>query len=418
MGAVERYEGKRESYWVYRIDLPPDPRTGRRRQKRVSRDRKTGERWTSKRACRQAMQAHELELRTGVPVETTQQTLAAFMVQWLNGISSRVSPSTVVNYRDCWKRISPYLPEVQVQQLQTLTIQQAIRSMEQRYAPDTIRLTYTILHIALNQAVQWNLIARNPADGVVLPARKPVRRKSVWTVEETQRFLEKTRDDPLHPLWRLLLDTGMRIGEALALDWSRISLDTTPARVRIDRTLTRTGSTDWLIGTTTKTRRGRRTLAIQPETAEALKALRIQQEERRVAYGDLWNDSGLVFSRDGGGLLLERHISKKLEAACAVAGVPRRTPHELRHTFTTLAAQRGVPLKLIADRLGHANTDLIAAVYAHVTEEGDLLVTEALRDILSPPIPTDEATPCQQDGVASENPSNGAESSDQEYYRA
>lgn len=401
MGAVEHYQGKRASYYVYRIDLPPDI-TGKRRQQRVTRDRRTGERWTSKKACQMAMRAHEVELRTGIPIEATQQTVGQYMEQWLDDIAGRVTPSTLRNYRDNWKRLAPYLESIQVQHLQTLAIQQAMRTLEQRYAPDTIRLTHTVLHAALRQAVRWSLIPRNPADGVVLPASRPVRSKSVWTVEETQRFLASTQGEDLHALWRLLLDTGMRIGEALALGWQHISLDGSPARVRIERTIAKSRD-GYYIGSTTKTRRSRRTLAIQPETAAALQALKADQERRQARYGSFWNDSGLVFDRGGGDMMLPRHAASQLEHACRQAGVPRHTPHEIRHTFTTLAVQRGVPLKLIADRLGHANTNLIADIYAHVTEEGDWQVSEALRSVLNPPNSASEPLSCRHDDLEARN---------------
>ena len=416
MGSLEYYEGKRESYWIYRIDLPPELGKSRR-QKKVVRDRKTGKRWTSKRACREAMQAHEVELRTGVPVQITQQTMAEYMELWLSDASKRLAPSTVLNYRDSWRRVSSHLASIQVQVLQTLAIQQAIRDLEKRYAPDTVRLTYRILHIALRQAVRWQIISRNPAEGVVLPASKPVTVKNAWTVEEVQRFLANTQDDDLHVLWRLLLDTGMRIGEALALGWEHVQLDPAPARVRIERTLTRSGKA-WYVGNATKTKRSRRTLTIQPETASSLRSWRAAQDARRATFGPYWQDTGLVFDRGGGDMMHTNFAADRLAEACVAAQVPRRTPHELRHTFTTLAAQRGVPLKLIADRLGHANTDLIAGIYAHVTEEGDLLVSEALRSVLNPPIPANEPASCLNDDAGSEISSNGAKSSDEEYYRA
>lgn len=418
MGALEFYEGARESYWVYRIDLPPDSKNTKRRQQRVTRDRKTGARWTSKKACQKAMQAHEVELRTGVPITLTHQSLDEYMEQWLADASSRLTPSSILNYRGCWNRLSPHLASLQLQSVQTLAIQLAIRVMEQRYAPGTIRLDYTILHAALQQAVQWNLIPRNPADGVVLPANKPTDLKAVWTIDETRRFLAKTQHDDLHALWRLLLDTGMRIGEALALDWDHVNIDASPARVRIDRTLSRLNNHEWYVSNATKTRRSRRTLAIQPETAAALRVSQDQQAERKKAYGTFWSDTGLVFDRDGGDIMSPKFAAKQLDLACLAAGVPRRTPHELRHTFTTLAVQRGVPLKLIADRLGHANTDLIAEIYAHVTEAGDQLVAEALRDVLNPPIPTIEPASCLQDDAGSENPSDDAEIPVEEDYRA
>jgi len=383
MGALEFYEGKRESYWIYRIDLPPDPETGRRRQKKIARDRKTGARWTSKKTCRTAMQAHEVELRTGIPVDVTTRTVDEHLEQWLSQMEGRVTPSTLMQYRRAWNRLRPRLGSIKLQSLQALAVQSAFDELRKRLAPNTLHLTHSVLHQALEQAVKWEILPRNPASSVSLPSARPRAPRAVWTTAETQTFLAAIETDPDGALWWTLLDTGARIGEALALTWDHVSLGTSPPVIRIERTLTRVPH-GWAFGASTKTESGRRFIYLQPSTVAALQAHQLQQQGRRNAYGEHWQDHGLVFDRGDGGILTPTAVGRHLKRACEKAGVPAITPHSMRHTMTTIAAQRGVPLKLLADRLGHSGIRLVANLYAHPTLEGDMVVSDALKDVFRP----------------------------------
>lgn len=384
MGAVELYRGKRESYYVYRVDLPPDAR-GKRRQQRVTRDRKTGQRWTSKKACRTAMQAHEVELRTGVAIELTDMTVAAYMAHWLDDAAARVSPGTAGIYRRAWAQLEPHLGGVSLQSLQTLAIQQAVRTLQQRYAPKTVNTTMGVLKSALRQAVRWRLLAANPADGISLPKAVAANPRRVWTVDQARLFLTVSVDDPLHALWRLILDTGVRIGEAIALGWQHVEIDGDAPHVRVTRTMVRLGSS-WEIGDAPKTASGVRVLTIAPETAAALRRYREAQDARCARCGPHWLDTGLVFDRGDGEPLPYHAAMHALARACRVAGVPELSPHELRHTMATLAAEQGVSIKLIADRLGHRGVDLVVGLYAHSSADGDRAVADALRKALNDPI--------------------------------
>ena len=370
-------------YYIYRIDLPAAPGAARR-QKRISRDRLTGQRWTSKRECVKAMQAHELELRTGVAIELTNMTMSAYMERWLDETSGRVSAGTAGIYRRAWAQLSPQLGAIPLQSLQTLAVQEAARALQQRYAPKTVNATMGVLKSALRQAVRWRLIAANPADGVMLPKATPANPKLVWTAEQTRRFLAVATEDPLYALWRLILDAGLRIGEAIALDWRYLDIEGKTPWVRVTRTMVR-HSTVWTVGQTTKTASGVRVLGIQPETAAALQRYRDAQAERRDQYGPHWRDAGLVFDRGDGEPLPYHAALHQLQRSCKAADVPELTPHELRHTMATLAAEQGVSIKLIADRLGHRGVGLVASLYAHSSADGDRLVADALRRALNEP---------------------------------
>lgn len=151
-------------------------------------------------------------------------------------------------------------------------------------------------------------------------------------------------------------------------------------------------------------RRRYRTLARQAETAAVLSLSRAQQAEPKATIGAFCNDTSLVSNLDDGHIMSRKIAAKQVDLAWVATGLPRRTPHELSHTFTTLAVQYGVPLKLVADRLDHAHSDWLADIFAHMTEKGNLQLAEAPRDVLNSPIPTSEPTSSQKARRGLQNP--------------
>jgi len=271
-------------------------------------------------------------------------------------------------------RIIPHLGTVPLAKLGPLDVQGCYRALsEAGYAPKTVRLTHTVLRQALAQAVRWRLVSINAADAVDLPA---LRRKEIeaWTAGQTRAFLTNTTSNDHHALWRLMIDSGMRLGEALALSWDDVDL--AAGAVVIRRTLTRTKGGGWIVGDAAKTRAGRRPIAVTPPTVAALRAHRAVQAERRLKLGAAWFDGGFVFDRGDGGRSSPATVQHAFARAVTEAGVPRITPHGL----LILA---GVPLKVVSDRLGHASVAITADVYAHVTAEADRSAAERMAELLA-----------------------------------
>jgi integrase len=85
-----------------------------------------------------------------------------------------------------------------------------------------------------------------------------------------------------------------------------------------------------------------------------------------MAWGEAWNDTGYVFTREDGTAIHPDNVSSRLETLIRRAGVPRIRVHDLRHTHATLGLAAGVPLKVMSERLGHATTQITADLYQHV----------------------------------------------------
>ena len=194
---------------------------------------------------------------------------------------------------------------------------------------------------------------------------------ATWTPEEMRRFLLATRDSVRGPLWHFLATTGARRGEALGLRWRDLDLDAGTASIR--QTI---GVDSGRIIRNPTTKSGKpRVIDLDVETVATLRRHRAAQNAERLRLGDRWKDEGLVFCRDGqqlrsgrvaGGPLNGDKVSKSFKRACARAGVPDIRLHDVRHTWATLALRAGVPVKVVQERLGHANPSITLGIYAHV----------------------------------------------------
>jgi integrase len=226
-------------------------------------------------------------------------------------------------------------------------------------APRTVQYAHAVLHRALDQAVRWNLIVRNPTDAVDAP--RPQRKEiAVLNAEQAQRFLDAAKGDRLHALYVLALMTGMRQGELLGLRWQDVDLGAGSVSVR--RTLVRT-SQGWSWAEP-KTAKGRRTVALPAIAVEALRQHRIKQLEERLRAGSIWDDHDLVFPNHTGKPLERQNVVKRsFRPLLNRAGLPA---NRLRHSAATLLLLLGEHPKVVQERLGHSTIGVTMDTYSHV----------------------------------------------------
>jgi integrase len=391
--ACRKREGARGISWFYTFELGRDAAG-----KRLQRTRRGFE---TKKRCEAERAAELVDLRRGTHIEPSTTPLAQYLERWLAETAGNHSGATSYQYAVIVRtRIVPALGTVPLSQIDALTLSRFYRTLAQVYAPTTVTATHTCLRAALRQAVKWRLIPRAPTDDVTLPVGK-AKVKTVWSAEEARRFLASETPEVLcapasqlpwgnrdvrpapiiscTPLFRFLLDSLCRLGEALALTWADVDLERGTVTVNATRTVGGDGRAQTRTGT--KAGNGRR-IELMPETVNELSRHRIAQLERRLRLGPLWHDYDLVFERGDGRHWHPDSVRNLLRRACIEADVPILTPHGLRHSGATIAVAQGVPLHSVMRRLGHANIGLTANLYAHASPEADHQVAEALRRAL------------------------------------
>ncbi len=137
-----------------------------------------------------------------------------------------IRTSSYVKYRKViYTYIIPAVGKVQLQKLTPQRVQSLYTSkLREGLAPKTVQSIHGVLHKALDNAVKWNLVARNICD-VVSPPRVPQTEKKVLTMQQARLLLDHVRKHRLEVLLTVALTTGMRRCEILALRWSDIHLE-------------------------------------------------------------------------------------------------------------------------------------------------------------------------------------------------
>jgi len=187
---------------------------------------------------------------------------------------------------------------------------------------------------------------------------------AAWTPEEGRKLLDVARERApgFYPLLALLLGTGMRRGEALALRWE--DLDFERRRLTVRRS--------WSKGYLTTPKSGRaRTVLVPPGVASLLLDLLAQRRRETLAQGaaevEPW-----VFSSESGGLLDERNVQRswyRVRRAAQKIGVRPLKLHAARHSFATWALAAGKSLRWVAEQLGHHSPTVTLRYYAAAMRE-------------------------------------------------
>lgn len=299
-------------------------------------------------------------------------TVTRFLDEWLDEVlPGSVSAGTEANYRNI---VTLYLrPRLGLKRLQTLQardVTKMLREMEaDGLSPNTRRLTRSVLRRALRWAEAEGMVARNVAalaDGVKVGTPEG----RTLTPDEARTFLAHLEGHRLEAAYAVALALGLRRGELLALAWDDVDLEATPARLTVRRSLKRLGGR--LVLDDTKTKQSRRTVHLPAPVVAHLKAHRRRQVAERLEAGDLWTErplgADLIFRTPAGTAVDPdnfRNITYKVTEA---AGIGRWSPHELRHSCSSLLLAQGVPLKVVSELLGHSSIRVTADVYSHLLE--------------------------------------------------
>jgi integrase len=298
-------------------------------------------------------------------------TVAEFVEHWLESVAPSLRDSTASSYRQvCRTWILPHLGRVRLASLTPGHLNQLYAALAKDggrkgkpLSVRSVRYTHTIIGKALGDAVAWGLLARNPASSAK-PPRAVRTDMAVWDVTQVKTFLAAVTGDRLYALWLLLITTGLRRGEAAGLRWEDIDLDA--RRLAVRRALI---SVEYKVRVSEpKTARGRRTVALDDLTVDALRAHQDRQTKDIEAGGELVERTGYVFVREDGHPYHPERISQMFVELTKKAELPPIRLHDLRHTAATMALAAGVHPKVVQERLGHANINITLDTYSHVVE--------------------------------------------------
>ncbi len=323
------------------------------------------------------------KLQRGEYVPPSRMTVAEYLDRWLADYARvKVAAKTYERYAEIVRvHLTPALGHHPLPRLQPLHIQACYSDALQRgrrngrggLSPQTVLHHHRVLREALQQAVRWQLLARNPADAVE-PPRGQRRETEVFDQGEVGRLLEVAGGTRLAVPVLLAVTTGLRRGELLGLRWQDVDLDGGKLAVRQSLEQTKAG----LAFKQPKTQKGRRVVTLPPMTTDALRRHKAEQAKERLLLGPAYCDHGLVLAQADGQPFNPDKVTRAFKRLALKAGVRPLSLHKVRHTHATLLLGANVHPKVVSERLGHATVGITLDTYSHVLPN---LQEEAARKI-------------------------------------
>jgi len=294
-------------------------------------------------------------------------TVNQFLDQWFEMVvENRYAESTQVTYQYLSEHdIRPVVGHIRLSDLQATDIQRIFNAMTARgVSSNTRRKVYSVLSIALDCAVAWGILEVNPMAHLEIPRREKSEMRAM-SKEEVTSFFAVTDKGPLSEYFRTAVITGMRPGEQAGLRWDDV--DPAGCIITVQRSLSwKESGKGWTLSPP-KTTKGRREITISKSLVVALMELKKRQDALRDRAGANYKDEGFIFVDETGSPLKRDVLRRVFKPALATAGLPKNIRlHDLRHTSATLLLKAGENIKVVSERLGHANISITLEIYAHV----------------------------------------------------
>lgn len=358
---------KRGSTWSYVVRVR-DPETG------TSKPRWVGG-FATEAAAKAARDEARVKARAGGYIDRSRITVSAvdsaYLDEWLDAHAMEIKPKTHQDYRHLINRhVTPHIGEVPLQAVRPARLTRLYRDLATTggrrgtgLSPRTVEYVHAILRKAFRDAVVVDqVLASNPAERAKRPRGARHELGEVWTSRQLQIFLQVAGEHRLFAFYHLAAYTGARRGELLNLRWEHVNLD--GAEVRIVGSASVIGGQR--IEGTTKGGRAR-TVAIDLGTVQVLRDHRKRQAAERLTVGPQWRGGSedYVFTSAWGEpvhpdtvsslmpVLINRYNTREAEKKMSKL-LPAARLHDLRHVHATTLLRAGVPVHVVAARLGHA----------------------------------------------------------------
>lgn len=323
---------------------------------------------------RQKLRNEQYEDEKALNVVTKDVTLDEWYEIWMDTCKKNCRASTKETYAGHYRRIQKVLGWRKLTSLNLLIMQQAINELE---TDNERKNSKKILVDMLEKAIDSDLLIKNSAKQINTVISKEVKKeRRVLTVGETELFFSYAKDTFYYNLYVVAIDTGMRIGELMGLQWSDVDFEKKVVHVRRSLCYFRKDGKYVFEWHDTKTHNSKRTIPLTTRAMEALKKQRVRRQEILLKNAQTAQDEykNLVFvtrnNRPTQQFIVQecmdvttRRIQKEHPE------FERFSPHCFRHTFATRAIENGMQPKSVQKLLGHGSLQLTMDLYCHVTDD-------------------------------------------------
>ncbi|MEJ8546593.1 tyrosine-type recombinase/integrase [Brevibacillus borstelensis] len=365
MASFQKYTTKDGVRWMYKYYSTIDPATGKRKQS-------TKRGFKTKKEAQLDASRTEQEIADGTFItEDKVTTFEQVYHQWYETISSTYKPSTkkavISKFK---KRILPHFGNLKMKDITKSYCQEVINKIAKEIK--SVENTKMYINQIFEYAIKMDIITSNPLKGVIIPKKNEAfvvdhydEDRNYWEKSEIKKFLEIVKRECSmrdYMMFHLLIYTGGRKGEVLALRWKDIDFKT--KTIHFHKTLFY--EKGQYVSLTSKTAASRRFISLDDTTAGLLKKYRTGQSGASVVHLHS-KDNEMVFTREDGSPLRLAYPNDKLDEIIESHDLHPITVHGLRHTHASLLFEAGASIKEVQERLGHSDIKMTMNIYTHVT---------------------------------------------------
>ena len=273
--------------------------------------------------------------------------------------------STVYTYKGQYRNhIEPILGNMKIKDITPPKLTQVMQSYDLN--PATVRKLYVIIQSIFKRGAEQGFIRDTPCHNVILPKRRKSTKNKAFDEGKIKRFMElletKQWDEDLKRIIKILLYTGMRSGECLALAWDDVDFEN--RTISINHTLTDIGGKHYL--TTPKTESSIRTIGMGKALANILLEQKSYIDDLKLTLGENFAHPEMVFVSALGNYRDRNSVYQSLKRFTKDTEFENMTLHQLRHCNATILLNSGFDLKVVSEHLGHCDIGVTADIYAEV----------------------------------------------------
>lgn len=317
----------------------------------------------------------------GCIAPTNIKDVAEYFEWWLKDGILDLQETTRESYGDAVKNhIKPGLGAIPFRRIQPAKIVTWVAEMERnKIGSRTRQNAFKVASAAFETAVMLGMLPVNPCQRVATPKHVPKEMRP-FTLSEAASLMKKTEGTRWHALTVLALTTGLRIGELLGLEWSKINWK--DRSIRIDQQAIEIKGR--VVLKAPKTASSIRYVEMTPKTVAALKAHQVllakeskARDPATIAIGEPVKD--FVFPAPGGGVSNRGNVRNRFWNPLLLSlGLPHRGIHNTRHTYATHALLAGVAVLVVSKVLGHSKPSVTLDIYGHVLQDAESRATETI----------------------------------------
>lgn len=334
----------------------------------------------TKRDAQAAANEIERQLANGIQISSGNIYLEDYMWEWLEVFKRpNIKNSTYMRLERAVRlHIVPAFGMMQLKEINRTDVIKWVNYLSEvkKQTSGTIRSNLTVLHDALNTAIfELNYLEKNVATRIKIPDKNQSKKVKYYTKDELNTLLtflseykmaKYSHSIQYYVLFSLISRTGLRLGEALALEWPDIQDD----KLSITKTLSYDDHNNVVI-TEPKSKSSIRTIKIDKQVVKLLKKQKVNKNECILRYTSFHSPKNClqIFSNENGNYLRHSVVRDFFSTSCKRANVPVLSPHALRHSHAVHLLESGANIKYVSARLGHSSITMTADIYLHITEK-------------------------------------------------